>query len=620
MSADSDLVQPGQHPVYVLGISESHNCTAALMRDGQLVATVSEERFSRHKNDGGYPKRSVEFVTRFAGISPADVDLVVLTFRNPQGHFIPPALIDEGLSRPPRDDVGAREPSAETGLRSITPFRRLMQGLGRIVWSLGRSGARGSRILDFLQKYAYDRVYAPAVWPRLRRIQYNDLSADLGIPKEKIYSADHHLCHVLSALHFAPTPEGQTVVLTLDGQGDDCCSTVSVSENGILKRIAQTPNLYSLGLLYWWVTELLGMRGGEHEYKVMGLAPYADPEGVQRVLPVFEELLSVDGLSFTGPISTLAAVHRLESALKRQRFDWIAGAVQLHCENLVREFGRNALEATGATSVVSGGGVFMNVKANKVLKDLPGVKHFAVCPSAADESTAIGAAYHGYERLTGEQPRPLDTIYLGPEYSDAEVEEAIERLGVSQSCRVERPDDVDRATAELLAEGQIVARFEERMEFGARALGNRSILANPSNADLVPVLNHQIKQRDFWMPFAPTILEEEQDRYILNPTGIASPHMMIAFDTTPLAREDLRAAIHPFDKTVRPQLLRERDNPRYHRLIRLFQERTGIGAVLNTSFNLHGYPIVCSPDDALQTFLESGLQQLAIGPYMVSKR
>ena len=285
----------------------------------------------------------------------------------------------------------------------------------------------------------------------------------------------------------------------------------------------------------------------------------------------------------------------------------------------MREFARNALDATGAHSVVCGGGVFMNVKANMVLKDLPGVEHFAVCPSAADESTAIGAAYDGYERLTGKQLCPLDTIYLGPEYSEGEIEQAIDRLAVAERCRVERPDDIDRATAELLVEGEIVARFQGRMEFGARALGNRSILAHPSDPEIVPVINHQIKQRDFWMPFAPTILDEFQDRYIVNPGRIPSPHMMIAFETTPQAQSELRAAIHPFDKTARPQLLREADNPDYHRLIRIFQERTGIGAVLNTSFNLHGEPIVCSPDDAFETFFNSGLQHLAIGPYLVSK-
>ena len=171
----------------------------------------------------------------------------------------------------------------------------------------------------------------------------------------------------------------------------------------------------------------------------------------------------------------------------------------------------------------------------------------------------------------------------------------------------------------MLRDGQIVARCQGRMEFGARALGNRSILANPSSPEVVPIINHQIKQRDFWMPFAGTLLDESQHRYIKNPTNLPSPHMMTAFDTLPEAQADLAAAIHPFDKTMRPQILRQTDNPGYHALIRSFEDLTGIGAVLNTSFNLHGEPVVCSAADAVKTFMGSGLQNLSLGPYMISK-
>ncbi len=610
MAENSNPVQPAQRPVYVLGISESHNCTAALLRDGEILAVASEERFSRIKNDIGYPRRAVEFVTDFAGISPADLDLVVLSHQNADPHW-------GDTSNPEAHDW--REQNIDAASRVAALLRKAVYESGRLIWSLGSRGSPMYRVLSFLERHVYEGAYVPLGFALTRAAQHKSLTTEIGVPRERIYSAEHQLCHMLSALYCAPTPAERTVVLTLDRGGDGSCATVTVSDNGKLERIAQSPNAFSLGSLYASTTEILGMLSDQHEYKVMGLAPYADPDGVQRVLPVFEELLGVEGLTFTGPIAARAAGYKLRRALEGKRFDWIAGAVQLHCENLMREFVQNALEATGAHSVVCGGGVFMNVKANMILKDLPGVEHFGVCASSGDESAAIGAAYHGYERLTGKQPRPLDTIYLGPEYNEGEIEQAMERLAVAERSRVEHPDDIDRATVELLVEGEIVARFQGRTEFGARALGNRSILAHPSDPEVVPVINHQIKQRDFWMPFAPTILDESQDRYIVNPKHIPSPHMMIAFETTPEAQSELRAAIHPFDKTVRPQLLREVDNPDYHRLIRIFQERTGIGAVLNTSFNLHGEPIVCSPDDAFETFFNSGLQHLAIGPYLVSK-
>ncbi len=601
-------VENGKDPTYVLGISEAHNCTAALLRDGEIIAVASEERFTRFKNDTGYPRQAVEYVLSHAGIRSDQVDLVVLTYNNPYPHF--------GVAI---DHVDPREQAMETGARRVTSLRKVVHRSAQFVYGMGSSNRVASGLLDFLEKNIYDRVYTPAVWPRLRRIQYRDLATELGIPESKIHSADHHLCHAVSAHYFGPVPEGRTVVLTLDGAGDEGCATVSVAEDGALRRLVQTPNLYSLGILYTLVTRALGMKAGEHEYKVMGLAPYADRDGVARVLPILQDLLHVDGLRFHGPTSTRAAGHRLEKAFHRQRFDWIAGAAQEHCENLMREFAQNALQATDAVNLLAAGGVFMNVKANMILKDLPGLQYFGVCPSAGDESTPIGAAYHGYQLLTGKKPLPLSDLYLGPDLVPDEIDDAIREFGLANSCEVRRPDDVDLETARMLSDDQIVARCQGRMEFGARALGNRSILANPSNPDVVPIINHQIKQRDFWMPFAGTLLDESQHRYIKNLTNLPSPHMMTAFDTLPDAQADLAAAIHPFDKTMRPQILRQTDNPAYHALIRSFEDITGIGAVLNTSFNLHGEPVVCNAKDAVKTFVESGLRNLSLGPYMISK-
>jgi carbamoyltransferase len=595
-------------PVYVLGISEAHNCTAALLRDGEIIAVASEERFTRFKNDTGYPREAIKFVLSHAGISSSELDSVVLTYENPYPHF--------GIAI---EHVDPQLQAKETGARKVTSLRKLVHQSAQLIYGMGSSNRFASRLLDFLEKNLYDRVYTPIVWPRLKRIQYQDLASELGIPAAKIQSADHHLCHAVSALHFGPVPTGKTVVLTLDGAGDNCCSTVSIAEHGKLRRLAQTPNLYSLGIFYTLVTRALGMKAGEHEYKVMGLAPYADQEGVKRVLPKFQELLQNDGLQFDGPSSTRAVGHRLEASLRRERFDWIAGAAQEHCENLMREFALNALAETDAVNLLVAGGVFMNVKANMLLKDLPGLQHFGVCPSAGDESTAIGAAYHGYQCLTGESPLPLSNVYLGPDLVPEEIEAAIRNFGLAGFCEINQPENVDLETSRMLHNGQIVARCQGRMEFGARALGNRSILANPSNPDVVPIINHQIKQRDFWMPFAGTLLDESQHRYIKNPTGLVSPHMMTAFETLPAAQANLAAAIHPFDKTMRPQILRREDNPAYHTLIRSFEDLTGIGAVLNTSFNLHGEPVVCNPVDAVKTFVESGLQNLSLGPYMITK-
>jgi carbamoyltransferase len=306
------------------------------------------------------------------------------------------------------------------------------------------------------------------------------------------------------------------------------------------------------------------------------------------------------------------------------RFDWIAGAIQKLTEEVLVKWIQRAIETTGIRNVCLGGGVFMNVKANSQIMYETPVEELRICPSAGDESTAIGSAYHGYKMLCEQNsiefnPRPIPNLYLGPSYCEEEIGSAIEETGLRKKYIVESIEDMTDQVAGLLAKGKIVARFSGRMEFGARALGNRSILADPSNMEIVKVLNKQIKQRDFWMPFAPTILEERQHDYIQNPKQIEAPHMVLAFNTNRLAWKELRAALHPYDNTCRPQILNEHSNKEYYDLVKKFEAITGIGGILNTSFNLHGEPIVCSPKDAIQTFENSGLGYLALGNFLISK-
>ena len=272
-----------------------------------------------------------------------------------------------------------------------------------------------------------------------------------------------------------------------------------------------------------------------------------------------------------------------------------------------------------------GGGVFMNVKANRLIGEEPGIEDLFVFPSCGDESNAVGAAYLAYLQECGRRgvapaPQPLGPVYLGPEAGDAEAEALIRERSLDARYKVAFHDRIEEKIAELLVSDGVVARCAGRMEFGARALGNRSILANPSDPRVVPLINRVIKNRDFWMPFAPTILKEREADYVVNPKGLASPYMMLAFRTQEKRQDELVAALHPQDATARPQILEESWNPEYHRIIREFERRTGIGAVLNTSFNLHGEPIVCTAADALDTFERSGLPHLALGHWLISKR
>ncbi len=232
---------------------------------------------------------------------------------------------------------------------------------------------------------------------------------------------------------------------------------------------------------------------------------------------------------------------------------------------------------------------------------------------------SIGVAYWISNSL-GQEIEPLGNNYLGMAFSSDQIEKTLNESNCYNKYKVEKLEDINSKTANLLASGEIVARFEGRMEWGARALGNRSILMDPRNVEKVKELNKAIKKRDFWMPFAPTILKERQQDYLVNPKNIRSPYMTIAFSTTEKGRKELPAATHAYDSTARPQILEKEFNPQYYDLIKKFESLTGIGAVLNTSFNLHGEPIVCSPEDALKTFENSGLKYLTLNNYLVSKK
>lgn len=363
------------------------------------------------------------------------------------------------------------------------------------------------------------------------------------------------------------------------------------------------------------------MKALEHEFKVMGLAPYAKRQYFEEILVRLKILLRINkhGRWESRPaLSDLAS--ELERLFRYQRFDNISGAIQQLTEDLIIEWVRYWVKKTDCHDIAVAGGVFMNVKACQKLAELPEVNRIIVMPSSGDESCALGAAAWGAAEFDGGHPlKPFEHLYLGRSYSDEEVTATLEKTRAFERYAITRPENINRAVGELLAENKVVARCSGRMEFGARALGNRSILADARHGGNVKVINEAIKCRDFWMPFAPAILAEDFSRYVRNPKSISADFMCITFDSTPEAQVDLCAAVHPMDKTLRPQRVRPQFNPEFHEIISTFKARTGVGGCLNTSFNLHGEPVVCSPEDAISTVDRSGLEYLAIGPFLLTK-
>jgi len=364
----------------------------------------------------------------------------------------------------------------------------------------------------------------------------------------------------------------------------------------------------------------VGGFGGLVLHNTMGLAPYGKAD---YCLDAMRSLIRINPqrpLEFQN--TSGACGTRVQKVLRRElageRFDNVAAACQQHFEDLMVQWVRNAIAATDLHKVACAGGLFLNVKANKRLRELPEVEDIFFYPACDDGGTPVGAALEAYYRFCerdGRKPErnPLGQIYYGSSYSDPEIESALVRAGYDHEAN--RQDDIDGIVGELVADGKIVARFAGGTEWGPRALGNRTILADPRDLRVVKRLNSAIKQRDFWMPFAPSILEGRMADYLVG--ARPARYMIEAFDTTDEGR-DLAAALHPQDGTARPQTVNAW-NPGYREIIESFQTVTGVGGILNTSFNLHGYPIVGTPDLALWTFQNSALDALAIGGYLITK-
>lgn len=566
----------------VLGIHDGHNASACLVVDGRVVYCIQEERLTSRKNYFGFPSRSVKTILALADLRPEDVDFVAM------GSLHTPKLTG--------DTTGSYEKQASR------------------LWSLAVEAAMKTPIYTVYKNRAREE--------RFRNLRQASLEGG------KAVFVDHHLCHAASAYYGAPWKEEKVLVLTCDGSGDELCATVSVGEKGALHKIAETPRGHSLGDIYSRVTFLLGLVPLEHEWKVMGLAPYSPESGMRKSYDVFTRYLAVDGKGLTFrrsiPEPTQMIYARLRRDLELHRFDWISAGVQKFAEDLLLAWVGRAVATTGIRKLAAAGGVFMNVKANKLLLEMEEVDDLFVFPSCGDESISIGAAFNVYAQKCRESGRdvdipPLADIYYGPDFTDDQVKASIleaERRGLA--LRYEQVTDMETRVAELLAKGEIVARCKGRMEFGARALGNRSILADPSRFECVRTINMMVKKRDFWMPFAPVIRKERQEEYIMNPKGTKAPYMILSFDSTD-RRNEMIAAVHQADLTARPQVLEKGWNPAYYAILEEFERLTGRGVLLNTSFNLHGYPMVYGPDEALWVFENSDLCYLALGNYLVTK-
>ena len=373
------------------------------------------------------------------------------------------------------------------------------------------------------------------------------------------------------------------------------------------------------------MTLLLAMKPNEHEFKVMGLAPYGKEKYAIEAYKVFEQTLQVKGTEFVWNIKPEDSYYWFKDRLEGMRFDAIAWGLQHWVEKLLLKWTSNTIKKFKINNIIYSGGVAMNIKAMGKLTELDSVDNLFVGGSASDESLAIGSGICLQEDLTLKNKESwssnnfsrIETLYLGPKSSSQEEDKIIKNLDTSKYS-IDK-DISAKNIGNLLSQGKIIGRCVDRMEFGQRALGNRSIIADPSNILIKEKINSAIKNRDFWMPFAPIVLDTYAEHYLVNPKKITSPHMTIGFQTTDLGYKKMIAACHPADKSARPQILEQKHNPKLYKIIEEFSKIKNCGAILNTSFNLHGYPIVNTAKDAFYVFENSELDLLQLNNFLIKK-
>lgn len=560
--------------VIVLGIHDGHNAGAALIKDGEVLAAINEERLNNIKNYSGVPVLAIKKVFDIAKIDPSDINLI-----------------------------------------AVASFLRLDDPVK----------VEGNK-LHFLAEHTAPLMHQkwfikPSVFilHKFRKINgIIDVLSELGIADKKISFIEHHLTHAACAYYQRPWDD-KTLILTLDGMGDGLSASVSIGTDFNIKRIAETSFYDSVGNnLYSEITAFLGMKRWEHEYKIMGLAPYGRYDGIIDVLRKVVRVNPQKPLEFeniSGYYLKKMQVY-YQKALTGYRFDNIAAATQKLFEELVIEWIKNSIKETKIHKIVCAGGSFLNVKLNKLIRELEEVENVFFYPAAEDGGTAVGTAMEGYYRYCQKNNIPakkvdITHVYYGQLFSKEQVEEFIKSNRLRSAKKVSYEE-----VAKLLAQGKIIARFSGRDEWGPRALGNRSIMADPRNMGVIRKINFAIKQRDFWMPFAPAVLEEDQKQYFKN--SRFAPYMIEAFDSKKEAK-GIIAGLHPYDLTGRPQTVNDW-NPGWQGIIREFKKITGVGGILNTSFNLHGYPLVGDLETALWTFRNSDLDGLLIEDWLIEKK
>lgn len=594
--------------MYILGISAFyHDSAACLLLEGKIVAAAQEERFTRKKHDAAFPTQAINFCIDEAGIDPSEIDSVVF-YEKPFIKF--ERLLETYLAFAPK------------GVRSFSSAMPL---------------------------WIKDKLFQ-------KTTLIQELSKTLGDDidwKERLLFSEHHLSHAASA--FYPSPFERAAVLTLDGVGEWTTTSLAIGRDEKLEVIKETHFPHSLGLLYSAFTYYTGFKVNSGEYKVMGLAPYGEPKYADVIK---DNLIDIaDDGSFwldmsyfdyaTGLTMTNGKFNRLfgapprppETELTQREMD-LAASVQSVTEEVLIKLARAIVEETGESNLCLAGGVALNCVANGILLREKIFENIWIQPAAGDAGGALGAAlsiwhiHHNKKRSIGDGYDSMQGSFLGPEFTDSDIEQALNKCG-ARFTKLPRNELIDRV-ATLLSHEKAVGWMQGRMEFGPRALGGRSIVADPRSPYMQKQLNLKVKYRESFRPFAPSILREHVQEWFDHETD--SPYMLFVANVKENKRRDMNdeekslfgidklnvprstiPAITHVDYSARIQTVEKGTNPIFYALIEDFHKKTGYPILVNTSFNVRGEPIICTPEDAFRCFMGTELDVLAIGSFLLIK-
>ena len=579
----------------ILGLNAYHgDVSAALVRDGQLIAAVEEERYRRIKHVAGFPKQAIHACLEMGGITAADVDIFAVS-RDPRAHLLRKALFL--LRHRPKGTVASRA-------RNLVSLRALPATIAAA------------------------------------------LELDEARVKSRLRFVEHHPAHLASAAFVSPFDEA--AICAIDGFGDFVSTSWGRLTGSRMSVDGHVFYPHSLGLLYLAITQYLGFPNYGDEFKVMGLAPYGEPRYTREIESLvrlrgdggFELDLSYfrhwnegvqmtweDGEPKLGPVFTAKLESLLGPARTRDepvgaQHEAIAASLQVAYERSAMHVLHHVQKRTGSTRLCLAGGCAMNSVANGKIREQTGFREVFIQPASGDNGTALGAAFYAWNQIAG-RPRGfvMEHGYWGPSFGDAEIvaaldaeQKAIADRGCARRAWTDE-DALDDWTAGAIADGRVVGWYQGRMEWGARALGNRSIIADPRRADMREIINTRIKFRERFRPFAPSVLEEALDDYFVG--AVPDPFMLQVYPVRPDKRHVVPAITH-VDGSGRLQTVSLRSNPRYYRLIKAFGRRSGVPMLLNTSFN-ENEPIVLTPAQALDCFLRTSMDVLVMGRHVLER-